>query len=112
MTRQTGKAHLDISENSQISKKSSHLSLHGVTTMPESLTSLMREVVLAHLRPSQAETNRERESHKPAMIKLIHIEPGCLFVCKLWPQPDKLIITQNITCCPICSDPLLSRCSW
>lgn len=104
----------DISENSRVlakrSKRSSHLSLHAVMTLPESLTPLLRGAVLSHLRPSQSEANRERESRKPAMIKLIHIEPGCLFVCTLGPQPDKLIITQNITCCPICSDPVLSQC--
>ena len=79
-------------------------------TLPESLTPLLWGVALSHLRPSQSEANGERESRKPAMIKLIHIEPGCLFVCTLGPQPDKLIITQNITCCPICSDPVLSQC--
>lgn len=35
----------------------------------------------------------------------MHMEPVSLFVSTLGPQPDKLITTQNITCCPIHSDP-------
>lgn len=51
-------------------------------------------VALSHLCPSRSEASREGESHRPAMIKLIRIEPSCPFVCTLGPQPDKLIITK------------------
>lgn len=88
--------------NKTIVKRSSHLP-HAVRTQPVSLT--------PHLQASCAHTSaplsqRPTDKEKPVMIKLIHIEPGGLFVCTLGPQPDKLITTQNITCCPICSDPM------
>lgn len=48
------------------------------------------------------------QSNKPTekreAIKRMHVEAVGLFVSTLGPQPDKLITTQSITCCPIHSD--------
>lgn len=99
-----------LKTNETKSKRRSHLSRHAVMTLPESLTSCLRGVVPSHLWLPRWDASIEGESHKPATIKLIQVKLGCLFVCTLGPSPDKLIKAQNITCCPICSDPVLSWC--